>query len=86
MRGNTGNWFKSYLHNRKQFYSVNGQRSMASEVACGILQDSCLGPLLFIIYLNDFEKCLEFLRTSVYADDATVTIASNYVEKPLCEA
>ena len=65
MRGNTGNWFKSYLHDRKQFCSVNGQRSMASEVACGIPQGSCLGPLLFIIYLNDLEKCLEFSSPSV---------------------
>ena len=59
---------------------------MASEVACGMPQGSCLGPLLFIIYLNDFEKCLEFSSTSVYADDTTITIASNDVEKLLCEA
>ena len=36
MTGNTGNWVKLYLHNRKQFCSVNGQRSIASEAACGI--------------------------------------------------
>ena len=85
MRGNTGNWFKSYLQNRKQFCSVNGQRSLASEVACGIPQGSCLGPLLFIIYLNDFEKFLEFSRASVYADDTTIRIVSNDVEKLPCE-
>ena len=59
---------------------------MASEVACGIPQGSCLGPLFFIICLNDFEKCLEFSRASVYADDTTITIASNDVEKLPCEA
>ena len=73
-------------HNRKQSCSVNGQRSLVSEVACGIPQDSCLGPVLSIIYLNDFKKCLEFSRASVYADDTTITIVSNDVEKLLCEA
>ena len=56
---------------------------MANEVAYGIPQGSCLGLLLFIIYLDDFEKCLEFSRASVYADDTTITIASNDVEKLL---
>ena len=86
MRGNTESWFRSYLDQRKQYCSGHGQRSMASEVTCGIPQDSCLGPLLFITYLKDFEKCLRFSKASVYADDTTVMITSNDVEKILHEA
>ena len=56
---------------------------MASEVNCGIPQGSCLGPLLFVIYLNDFEKCLGFSKASVNADDTTVTITSNEVQQEL---
>ena len=86
MRGNTGSWFQSYLDQRKQHCSRNGQRSMASEVTCGIPPGSCLRPLLFIIYLNDFEKCLRLSKASFYADDTTATITSNDVEQILHEA
>ena len=67
IRGITGDWFTSYLRNRKQFGTVGGHRSSAKMVTCGIPQGSCLGPLLFIIYLNDFETCLELSKASMYA-------------------
>ena len=57
-----------------------------SEVTCGIPQGSCFGPLLLIIYLNDFEKCFRCSKASVYADYTTVPITSNDVEKILHEA
>ena len=69
----SGKWFTSFLSSRKQFCIVNGQHSKARLVTCGIPQGSCSGALLFIIYLNDFEKCLEFSRANIYADDTYVT-------------
>ena len=81
IRGKAGDWFQSYLNNRKQFCSLNGQQSKARDVTCGIPQGSCLGPLLFIIYLNDLEKCLKFSRASIYADDTSITIAWDDVAK-----
>ena len=83
IRNTAGNWFRSYLDQRKQFCSVNGQRSKSSEITCGIPQGSCLRPLLFIIYLKDSEKCF---KLSHYADDTNVTIASDDVEKQVFEA
>ena len=53
-----GNWFQSCLENRKQCCAANGFESGAKTVTCCIPQGSCLCPLLFIIYLSDFEKCL----------------------------
>ena len=79
IRGISGEWLTSFLTGRKQFCSVNGKNSEARLVTCGIPQESCLGPLLFVIYLNDFEKCLEFPRASMYADDTHVTLTSNNV-------
>ena len=86
IRGISGAWFSTFLSNRKQFCSVNGQKSGARLVTCGIPQGSCLGPLLFIIYLNDFEKCLEFSRASMYADDTHVTLTSNNVDDLITNA
>ena len=77
VRDKSGDWFESYLTNRKQFCSLNGLHSKAKKVTCGIPQGSCLGPLLFIIYLNDLEECLQFSRASIYADDTSLTIASS---------
>ena len=44
---------------------------------CSIPQGSCLGPLLIIIYFNDFESCLEFSKADMYADETHTTIVSN---------
>ena len=75
--GIENNWFKSYLTNRSQYCSIDGQVSDIMEIECGIPQGSCLGPLLFIIYLNDFEHCLQHSRANMYADDTEITISSN---------
>ena len=74
IKGKEREWFKSYLSGRKQFCSVNGERSKTEGVVCGIPQGSCLGPLLFIVYLNDFEGCLDFSKANVCADDTQTTI------------
>ena len=56
IRGFAGDWFESYLMQRKQYCAANGHRSNINNINCGIPRCFCLGPFLFIIYLNDFEK------------------------------
>ena len=50
-------WFTSYLRNKEQSCHVALQNASTKSVNCGIPQGSCLGPLLFIIYVNDFKRC-----------------------------
>ena len=70
------NWFTSYLTNREQFCHWDGANSSRDILKCGVPQGSCLGPLLFLLYVNDFENCLEYMTPNIYADDTCVTIAS----------
>ena len=51
-------WFRSYLSGRKQLLDLSGVRSGLESVTCGILQWSILGPLLFLIYVNNMEIAL----------------------------
>ena len=64
-------WLCSYLSNRQQFVRVNGENSQSIAVRSGVPQGSVLGPLLFLLYINDITK-LNFSsnsRLSLYADD-----------------
>ena len=70
-------WFRSYLSCRQQYCALNGHKSSSQQVTRGIPQGSCLGPLLFILYLNDFESCLKFSKANLYADDTEVSFSSN---------
>ena len=69
-------WFSSYLTNRMQYTCVNGAESSSQRMHCGISQGSNLGPLLFIIYINDLSSCLRNCKTSLYADDTCLYYAS----------
>ena len=69
VRNDELHWFVSYLAGRKQFCRVNGTDSQVNAVNTGVLQGSCLGPLLFLVYFNDLPKVIENCTVATYADD-----------------
>ena len=75
IRGTALNWFKSYLADRKQFVSVNGIDSDLSDVICGVPQGSLLGPLLFILYINDFQYASDVVSVILFADDSNIFLS-----------
>ena len=69
-------WFTSYITDRKQYCYLGGKNSKKQKVTCGIPQGSCLGPLLFILYTNDFENSLSTFYPNMYADDTSISASS----------
>ena len=72
IRGLANKWFKSYLSNRKQYVLINGYDSNLADVKFGVSQGSVLGPLLFLIYINDFNQALKFCKVHHFADDTNL--------------
>ena len=56
------NWFKSYLSDRTQYATINNERSEIQTITYGIPQGSILGPLLFLIYINDLHRSIKNLK------------------------
>ncbi len=83
IRGITNTWFKSYLSDRVQFLNFNGTKSSNQPVNCGVPQGSILGPILFIIFINDLHYASNLDLLS-FADDTTV-YASGYQINELIE-
>ena len=77
VRGVALQWFKSYLSCRTQFVQFNGYNSSSKYIKCGVPQGSILGPLLFLLYLNDLcnvSKALDFIP---FADDTNIFFSHN---------
>ena len=81
--GNILNWFKSYLHNRKQYVYINKTKSKTKVINCGIPQGSILGPILFIYYINDLSESSKRLFPILFADDTSVFIEGTNLDETI---
>jgi len=76
IRGTALNWFKSYFEDRKQQVICNGTLSQLRLIKYGVPQGSILGPLLFLIYINDLPNASALLQFALFADDTNIFISN----------
>ena len=74
-RGVINKWFSSYLQGRTQTTQIASYISARNDITCGVPQGSVLGPLLFLIYINDIQECSEKLKFFLFADDTSILYA-----------
>jgi len=76
VRGIANEWFKSYLTERKQYVSINNFLSPVKTMSLGVPQGSILGPILFLLYINDMARSTTRLKLVHFADDTTAIFSS----------
>ena len=74
IRGVALKWFQSYLGSRMQYTVYNDCLSSSTSIRYGVPQGSILGPILFLLYINDITRCTDRLKFLLFADDTTVYI------------
>ena len=81
IRGPALEWFKSYLSDREQYVTVNGSSSSCLNVTCGVPQGSVLGPLLFLILINDLPNSTSVLSFYLFADVTNIYFEAENLDK-----
>ena len=84
IKENENLWFKSYLTNRTQCVYVNNSISTPNVISSGVPQGSILGPLLFLLFINDMPNNLLHSTVDMYADDTLIYVCHkdvNVIEK-----
>ena len=77
-------WFVNYLYSMKQFTSVNNAVSVLKNVTCDVPQGSVLGPLLFLIYVNDIAQAAPGVQVKLFADDTNLFLSGIDISELIC--
>ena len=79
IQDNEESWFRSYLSKRKQFVSINGTDSDLLEISTSVPQGSILGPILFLIYVNNAQFISRLIHLVLYADDMNILVSHKHL-------
>ena len=79
--GASNDWFRSYLSDCQQYVSINGYDSGLTKLNCGVPQGSVLGPLLFLLYINDLNQAIKFCKVHHFADDTNLLYLGKSIKK-----
>ena len=79
--GISNDWFRSYLSDRSQFVSINGFNSDYETIKYGVPQSSVLGPLLFLIFINDLNTAIKHSETFDFADNTCLLNIKNSLKQ-----
>ena len=80
VRGLSLKWFKSYLQDRRQFIQIGSNKSAFETVQCCVPQGSILGPLMFLVYINDLQNCLTYGVSRLFADDTNILYCGKHID------
>lgn len=83
IRGVAHQWVTSYLKNRSQFVEIANIKSNNCNITCGVPQGSVLGPILFLLYVNDIVSVSQLLRCILFADDTTLFYSGKNIKDVL---
>ena len=81
IRGAAYSWFESYLKDGKQYVSINGYNSKHFPICLGVPKGSVLGPLLFLIYINDLNTAIKHCKVHHFADDTNLLHINDSIKK-----
>ena len=81
IRGNALEIFRSYLSNRQQYVTIDNCKSQTRPISHGVPQGSVLGPLFFLLFINDLPNCCPEGKVRLFADDTTIFFHSNNINE-----
>ena len=81
IRDKSNKWLRSFLEGGKQHTTINKTRASDKLIGIGVPQGSILGPVLFILFINELHKALDFSTVHDFADDTNLLLTENSLKK-----